>query len=325
MKVKQISKQTFNGLSKSQLVLECTDTNVIMLNTLRRIMLQYVPTYAFTSEGIMIEKTGPTTRVFDNDYMRVRLAQVTLQGLDNVPDYLPEKYWENVVYSNPDREKHPKDDVIYEMFINAVNSNNTVLNVTTESDYVNVYKDGVRVDKPFGKIDPMLLIQLRKDEDFKCRMVAMLGVGIVHNIWCPVSNAFYEEVKDNIFKFTIESNGQFDEYVVLLKACVVLREKFNAIKEVISTATSILDKQTATIKLQENHTIGGIFNYYLQSNKNIAFSGLAKPDMLVNEIVIKVKSVKEESPSPYIVESIDEILKYINELEKTFTKLSKGK
>lgn len=322
MKIKQLSKQSFDGLVSSRLVLQCTDTNVITLNTLRRVMLQYVPSYAFASEGIMIEKTGSTTRVFDNDYMRVRLAQVTLQNLDNVPDYLPEKYWENVDYSDPEREKHPQDDVIYEMFINATNNDAAVLNVTTESEYVNVYKDGVLVKKPFGKIDPMLLIQLRKDEEFKCRMVAMLGVGINNNIWTPVSNAFYEETSDNVFKFTIESNGQFDEYVILSKACTVIKEKFNKIKTIIANSGG--DKKTVIIKLTgENHTIGGIFNDYLQANKNISFSGLAKPDMLVNEIIIKVTSADEESPVKYILETIDEIIKYVDTLQKTFVNLSK--
>ena len=76
LKIVQIHKQEFKNLQNSQLVLEISgdNSNYTLVNTLRRLALDYIPTYAFPKETILIEKNNS---IFDNDYMSLRLSQMT--------------------------------------------------------------------------------------------------------------------------------------------------------------------------------------------------------------------------------------------------------
>ena len=58
IKIKQINKQEFINLKASQLILEITGANVnyVLVNTLRRLCYDCIPTYAFSPENITIEK-----------------------------------------------------------------------------------------------------------------------------------------------------------------------------------------------------------------------------------------------------------------------------
>lgn len=314
MKIKTISKQSFDGYAKSQLVLELSDTTSTVVNTLRRAVMLYVPTYAFPNEGIEIDKEGSTKRIFDNDYMSLRLSQITLQNLDGVPDYLPEKYWKGVDYSDPDREKHEDDTALFDMYISVLNKTNDVLNVTTDSKFVKVFRDGEEIKKPFGDIAPMLLIQLRKDEQFQCRMKAMLGVGFRNDIWSSVARAFFDETKPGTYKFTIESQGQFDETTALVKSCKIIKEKLKNTVQLIKATVS--DKQIVVLRLKdEDHTLGNILNEFFQANKNISCSGISKPDQLVDEVIIEVEGAKG-SPINDILKSIDDASKLFDDIEK---------
>ena len=58
----------------SKLILEFKgefETNVV-INTIRRVILLEIPTYAFTQKSIEITEN---TSIYDNDYMRLRLSQ----------------------------------------------------------------------------------------------------------------------------------------------------------------------------------------------------------------------------------------------------------
>jgi DNA-directed RNA polymerase alpha subunit len=71
--IKQLHKQEFKGLQSSQLILEFdgSTVNCCMVNALRRICLDHIPTYSSSFKSIIIEQN---TSVFDNDYMKLRLS-----------------------------------------------------------------------------------------------------------------------------------------------------------------------------------------------------------------------------------------------------------
>ncbi len=305
LKIVQLHKQQQSELTTSQLVLQISGATVTdaLVNTLRRLALDYVPTYAFAKESIFIEENKS---IFNNDYMKLRLSQMTVHSI-NIPfAYLPEKYWRDVIYDDPNREKFPEDKNKIEIYVNTTNNSNTNLNVTSNDikyfenneENVNKYKDK----------NPYLIIQLRPGESFKCRAECVLGVGKRSNIWSSVGTVFYEDLEENKYKLTLESQGQLDEYDILYKCCEIIKIKMQDLKYLISdkyNTSAITNQNELLIKLDnEDHTLGNILDTYLQTNSNIAFSGLTKPDLLQDNIVLRIISVNANPIKP-ILETVD--------------------
>jgi len=320
IKIKEVSKQASSGLKQSQLVLEFSGKTVnnAVVNTLRRLAYNDVPTYAFDVNSINIEKN---TSMFNNDYMRLRIEQMTIPKVDIPIAYLPNKYWENVNYGDQNREKHPKDDSKLEMVINVENKTINNLNVTTND--IKLYMNDVEVKK-FDQKYPHLIVQLRPNEVFKCHALAVLGIGQANNIWSSVGTAFFDEDEEKgTFLLTLESQGQMDEYDILYKACEIMNEKLVNIKSDLSKKfdESVTKKNRVIVKLEsESHTVGSVLNEFLQQNKNIAFSGLAKKDLLINEVEIKLESVNVNPVKPFF-DTIDYVIDVYMEIQKQIAKL----
>ncbi len=320
IKIKEVSKQPFSGLKQGQLVLELggKTVNSAVVNTLRRLAFNDVPTYAFDVNSINIEKN---TSIFNNDYMRLRIEQMTIPRIDIPISYLPNKYWESVNYGDPAREKHPKDDSDIEMVINVENKTINNLNVTTND--IKLYMNNEEI-KRFDPKFPHLIVQLRPNELFKCQAKAVLGIGQANNIWSSVATSFFDEdEKTGNFLLTLESQGQMDEYEILYKACDIMNTKLENIKSDLSQKfdDSVTKKNRVIIKLEnESHTVGSVLNEFLQQNKNVAFSGLARKDLLINEVEITLVSVSINPVKPFF-DTIDYVMDIYTEIQKQIAKI----
>ena len=322
IKIIQLHKQPFEGLKASKLVLEFSGKtmNTSLVNSLRRLSYYYVPTYAFCEDSINIEQSISN---FNPDMMRLRLAQFTYPNFKNKIVHLPEKYWKNVNYGNPNREKFPDDKDNIEMYINASNSTAETIDVTT--NHVKFYENGEEVIKTDQKY-PCLIIKLRPNELFKCHARCVLGLGKRNDIWSAAGNTYYEQYDDdpNKFKFTIKSQGQMDEYEILHKSCSIMIKKLKDIKFFIGDkykSTSVLQQKKVEIRLaNEDHTLGNVINEYLQMNKNIAYSGLSKPDLLIDEVVIKILSMTN-NPIKHVFETMDYLVEIYGVIQKEIQRL----
>jgi DNA-directed RNA polymerase subunit L len=312
--IKQLQKQEFKDLQSSQLVLEFSGStvNCCMVNTLRRLCIDHIPTYAASFDSITIDKN---TSVFDNDYMKLRLSQLTIPNIKiNIP-YLEDKYWKDINFSDPNRTKHPKDDNIIELYVNITNEGTTNLNVTT--NHAKVYMNGDEVEK-FDEKYPLLLIQLKPNESFSCRCVHVLAIGKLSNLWTG-GNIYYNEINDNNYILTLESQGQMDEYELLHKACIVLKEKNDVIRSKIQNMSTT--EKYLTIELwDEDSTMGELINTYLQNHKDVTFAGGSLPNMQIDMYKITYVTSASDPLKPFheILDLIDIIAS--NLLEK-FEKL----
>ena len=78
-------------------------------------------------------------------------------------------------------------------------------------------------------------------------MKAVLGIGYIDNIFSGASNCYFNdfttnkitgekiENKENKKHLIIESQGQFDEYELVIKACKIIVIKFENIKKIIES------------------------------------------------------------------------------------------
>lgn len=316
VKVKELYKQDFQNLQSSQLILEISGKSVnnVVVNTLRRLVIDYIPTYGFASELLKIEAN---TSIFNNDMMKLRLSQITIPKI-NVPiAYLENKYWKGIEFSNPDREKHPDDTKLLEFYVTMKNNTTDNLNVTTND--AKVFLDGNELKNKFDKKYPCLLIQLRPSEQFSARCVAALSIGKNNNIFAAAANAYIDEISETSCKLTVESQGQISEYESLHKGCTILIQKLETVKSLILEqydTPEIRNKQELKLVLEnEDHMLGGILNDSLQNNRNIVFSGVSKPNLLIDTMVIKMKSMTKNPLKP-LIESIDYIIKLYTEIGK---------
>lgn len=323
--IKELGYTKLDGFQFSKLELELSgrDMNNVIANTLRRISYDDIPTYAF--EYVNIEQN--TSKAFDNDMMRTRLRQLPLYNISNPIIFLHPKYWVDVDYYDKAREKHPEEKSI-EMIVNAVNNTPEIMSVTTnEAKY---YVEGELSTYPHDKHNPILLIDLKPGQVFKCQMKACLGVGERDVIWYGSKDTYYEYADEtpNTIKFTIEGNRQIPEYEVLVKSCKVIRLKLNGIREEIDRrikTKEILKAPTINFELvNEDHTFGNLINNAFQAHPQIAFSGLYKPDHLVRMIGLKIQCMGElETPFEPMFEVLGYLDEVFNVLEKKFASMGK--
>lgn len=315
---KEIEVHESDGLDASwlKLLFFGKDFNIKLANSLRRACSNNIPTYAIPQELITIDIN--TAVAFNNDYMKLRLSQLPILGIDPELYFLNEKYWnkDSVNYADSKREKHPKEKSI-EIYINNHNNSSMITNVTTNDIKMTVNGE---IFQPYSTKYPILLIKLRPNDRFKCHMKGVLSVGERNVIWSGAKNVFYDEgnVSKNEVLFTIEGNGQSHEYDILIKACKFLIKKFNDLRTELDKkfkSKEILPKKIIYLKLdREDYTLTEPLNYELQDHKDIIMSGLSRPDHLVKSMQIKIESIESvESPIYAILECIDILIeKYMH-------------
>ena len=317
IKVIELERQECVDLQSSKLIIQISGKTVndSLVNSLRRTLINDIPTYAFNSDSINISEN---TSIFDNDEMRIRLSQITIVDVLVPITNLDDEYCTATSYSDPNRLKDPNDKLNIELFINAINSTQNNINVTTND--CQVYIDGELVQK-FDSKFPHLLVQLKPKQVFKVRAVANLGVALVNNIWSGVSNAFYDIINEDKheYKFTLLSQGQMNEYELLYRACSIVKYKLAKLRDTMQSGnigTEILKKNSIRLKLEGvNYTIGGLINEYLQINDNVSYSAITKQDLLVNEVVITLVTIGKQ-PLDVFYEVINYCTKIYDDIEK---------
>lgn len=327
IKIKQISNDKQHKLYPSQLVLEFSgnDVNNILMNTYRRVCLDEIPTYAFCQDLIKIEAN---TTIFNNDYMRLRLAQLPILNTEcDIIDLEP-KFWQTIDYSDPKRERHEKEKNI-ELYINVYNNTPNLKNVTTND--ISYYEDGEPVEK-YNKEFPVLLVQLRPNETFKAQLKGALGIGVRNNIFSSVSTAFYDvdEKDENKITLSLESQGQNTEYKIMIKASEYLLMKLNKLeKDFINRGKSdeyknMKDQDTIKVDLEnDDHTLGEFLNRAFQDHPKILFCGVSKQDHLVRTIRLTVSTEDRGNHFKYMLEKIEYLKDLVNLVNKQIKELSK--
>lgn len=294
--IEELSCKHPSGYESGNLTLRFSgkDINNKMLNALRRLVCNNVPSYAFPPELINIEEN--TCVAFNNDYMRLRLSMLPILNLDSDIFFLHEQFWKGVNYADPKREKH-HSEVSVELYCNVHNNSNIIKNVTTND--VRYYVDGVQTF-PYDKEYPYLIIKLRPNDTFKCHMKGALGIGENKAYWNAARNASYD-CFDNKIDLTVWSTGQMSEYALLRKACSYIIKKMEDInielERRVDTKELIEEKTMLFVLDGEDHSIGELINYELQSHPDIIFSGNTKPDHLIKSVTITIEaSSKIKSP-----------------------------
>jgi DNA-directed RNA polymerase subunit L len=318
------------NLSRNFLKFKITgnDIDYVVVNTIRRIILSLVPSYAFYDKDILIDKN---TSIFNNDEMRLRLANTPIVHNFDIPlGNILELEKEAITADNEkkmdllqlelDNEKHRLElSENIQMYINAVNTTDDILNVTTDNSFVEFKLGDKKIDNIYPR--PLLLIKLKPKEEFKALCVASLNIPQKNIIFQACSLAAYEQVDDHEFEFYLESKRQMSEKQILVKACEIFLIKLDNIKSKLMKALkSVNDSEAKIIIENENHTMGNILSHVCRKHQNVLFCGYIIDHLAINEVTFKFK-VEGKMLDTVIKESCDKLKTLFESLISQFQKI----
>lgn len=322
IKIKEIEYKTNKfGSSLLKLQIDFENINFTILNSLRKISINQIPVYAFHSDKINIFKNSS---VYDNTYMKLRLSQLPIK-IDHDINFLALKYYQDVNFMDPKLERHTDDVNNIEFYFKIKNNGpESILDVTTNDVKIIINDEQVENKKLFSEEYPILLLKLRINEEIECSMKSILSIGEKSSIF-NCANVYYEDITENRYYLMVESLGQFNEYVILIKACKILIEKYKIIKENIKNNDYQNIKTLSNMIMleidNEDYATFGPINYILQSMPNVIFSGITKPNFMQKSILLKLKVDDNQNPFNLIDLSINECIKIYENILELITKL----
>jgi len=293
--------------------------NYIVVNTLRRTILSDIPIYTFNQF-----KFNKNTSIFHNNYLKLRLRQLPLWGIENKIDFFEPIITNNNNSNNNEIEENndENDDIDYEinnnitfnslkqltMYINYKNKTNDIITLTTNN--AKFYYNEKQIEIPYS----IPIVKLQPNQEISFSAVSELGVESISSIYSAVSVVYYKEINNNEFDFCLESRGQINEKRILNVALLNIQKKLN---NFLKTINDYLKKNNINndyegdyiIINNEDHTLGNLISRGMQQHKNIAFAGYNMPHPLDNKIFIHYKLNKGN-----ILDVISDVVKYYLDL-----------
>ena len=300
-----------NILFNSKLEISITNFNYnpTFLNSLRRILLEYVPTYGFDRELIKISKN---TGYQNNDQLSLRLSQIPVIGVNTDLLYIDDIRWNNIDYTH--NEKEFPEEQLYEVVINVKN-NNTEYKYITTNDF-KIFINGTQIKNPYDQENPLLITILRQNEELICSMKAKIRLGILNTCWSPVYNTYYLNISGNNYKFIIHSYGQHTEDKLFILSINILLDKLQKFNEYIKSL-DIINKTKFKLKLNDK-SIANILKEILQYDDNILFVGINIISFLDPIVDLNIEIKKNSDLKKIIDNNIKKIIKIYDELKSKF-------
>ena len=306
-----------NGMQGSSLTIIFKDFkyDVGFLNSIRRILMEYIPTYGFDRELIKFTKN---TGYQNNDQLSLRLSLIPVLGISTDLLFINDNRWKKVNYDKAEDE-FPEEKQ-YDVRIHVNNPTDKFKDVTT-NDF-NIFVNGVQIKNPYNQEHPMLITRLRIGEELTCNMMAKIRLGILNNTWCPVYQTYCakQEGTENDYKFVIHSYGQKSERDLFIQAIdVILYRLNNIIKPII--LKNIENYEEKEIKFYiEDKSLANILTASMKDDPDVLFVGVKIISFLDPNVYLIVKISDKANLKKILTKHIDNINKVYEEIKKEFTK-----
>ena len=284
-------------LTNSRLEFNITGKNLnyVVINTLRRVILSNIPIYAFDKITI-----NTNSSIFNNNYMRLRIENLPVIGIENNNEIFVEKEEEELeeedffdentgiindnIDINDDEDNSINSSSLDEftMYLDFKNENKKIVTVGT-SDAKFYYKQK-KIDSPYKNNIP--IIKLHPGKTIIMSAVTNLGIEKNNAKYSPVSVVFYKQKKDNDFDFIIESKGQLNEKKIISIAILNIN---NILDEFMKLVPDNKGMEGKLVIPDEDHTLGNLLADGLQRHKAVQFAGYNMPHPLGNVVEVHYK------------------------------------
>ena len=273
-----------NTDKKGIYVITSNNIHFSIINTIRRVILSKLDSFAFSKENTIIIKN---TSLLDNDQLKHQIANLPIEiDLQKYPNLTIECDFKN---DTDDFKNVTAHDII-------LKNNNEIIDLQYENPYI--------------------INTLNSEQELIFRSSIKYEKTGVHGTYMK-ANCFFNELSDNKYKLIIESYC-FQTITDIIKETFEVIRKL--IKDFINNVSENLKNNESKIVLEignEDDTLGNLVSSWLQNNKKISFSSYKKEHPYIDSVKIYISSNdKTTSTNNIINSSMEDLLKFIKELEK---------
>lgn len=330
--VKLINKEEDLGNSRLEFKLAGSNINYIVANTIRRLTLSCIPIYAFNEF-----KFDKNTSVFHNNYLKLRLRNMPVWGIDNTVEFV-DTIKETVVNEEKDYNyNEEEDDVVIDvdkqlnsstlkqltMYVTAKNKTNEITTVTTAD--AKFYCDEKQINTPYKVGIP--IVKLQPGQEIAFSAITQLGVEEKDTMFTPVCISVYKQVKEDEFDFVIESRGQITEARIIEVALINVERKLKNIIKLMNEKKSEesikkieMETDGMIVLFNEDNTMGNLISRGLQQHNSVEFAGYNLPHPLAKKVNIHYKLKSGASIKKVMEDVVDYYIELFEEIGKIFSK-----
>ena len=322
LQVKKKSYRNDNSLIQNHLHIEISgkSINYIIVNTLRRIILVNIPSYAFNPEKIKINKN---TSVFNNNKMIERLQVFPICKIKHDLDL--SEYDKLRVYTRGRKtytdETIDDDNIsnlsVLNMYLKIKNNGDNLLNVTT--DDCEFYNNGEKIKSIYN--NPLLVCKLKQGEEIELTAIVDKGLALNHARYSCASSCSYKEINDNSYLFKLEGNCQFSEKEILERGTEIILYILTKLKNKLVKTKYTKNIHGQIILEDYDHTIGNLLSHILQNNPNIEFAAYKMDHLLIRNVTIEYITDGSKTINEILKLSFDKLIKLYNNLLNKFKSL----
>ena len=312
--LKVLEKNDMIGESFLQTKITGANLNYIIMNTLRRTILDDIPIYAF--KDLKFEKN---TSVLHNDYIKNRLNFLPVWSIENKLDFfdnmpketIEEDHDEEYDGNINDTEKNINISSLKQMtlYVNFKNKTNDIINITT--DDAKFYYEEKQVVSPY-KV-PVPLARLQPNQEIAFSAITSVGTEHMSAMYSAVCSTFYKEINPTEFDFTIESRGQISEKRIMVVALLCIERRLKNFIKLLKDDKTIINEENnegVIIINNEDHTLGNLISHGMTSHNKIQFAGYN----LTHPRVAKVNFHYKHEKGAKIINIIDDVVDYYLEI-----------
>lgn len=299
------------GNTRLEIKIKGQNIDYVIINTLRRAILSYIPNYAFTEFNFKKNNT-----IFNNNYLKLRISNIPVWGIENnIETFIPKK--KSLIEETIIEEENINDDIDmnYEssvintstlkqltMFIDYKSTDKDIITVTT--DHAKFYYAEKKIDSPY-KI-PIPIVKLQPNQTITFSVITSVGIEQQNAIYSVVSACFYKQINDNEFDFILESRGSLTEKRIIHVALINIINKLKTIFNDISTKIDNKKLKGEILIMNEDNTMGNLISHGMQQHKDIKFAGYNIPHLLEDKVIIQY----ELNENKKLIDVLNDITEY---------------
>lgn len=309
LNLKKVSNKEDDTIHTNHLHFRINGTNIdhVIVNSLRRIILEELPGFAYDSESI---KISANSSVYNNDYLKNRIENFPVTGLDlklDIEEFLKLKFDKNIENDSEterqeeDTEQNFSNFNLLNFYVKKENTSGDIMNITTND--CDFFLEGKKINNIYK--NPLLICKLKKDEKLELSAIVKKGLPITNAKYSAVGVCCYEEKSQNDFVFKIENRNQYKNKEVIIYGCDILIKRLQIISDKIVSKKFSSDNHGKIILNNENHTFGNLISRGLQEDSNIEYAAYKLDHLLINDVTIEYIT----NGSKTINEIIDKVIK----------------
>lgn len=295
------------------------DINTSFMNCIRRVMVRYIPMYAYDSVSIQKDNTIMIDEIIRLRFYLLPITNIKFDGKDINPRENVYKYYNDQNYMMSDI---PVIRLSLNVFadqpeISMKLTNDNHYSITTDDAKFEVYGKSIE-NKEIYKY-PIELSQIKKNNGLSLTCsCTKLGIQYDNIMWSGITVCSINEIEQNKCSITYECRKQIPAKEYLVRSLIILdifmKRCVEKIKKIIgsyTTSTTILEKGKIIVE-DEDETIGELLSEYAQNNENIQIFGYSTTTILERKIMITYELKPDYKKD--ITEILDDIVAYFSKL-----------